>query len=35
MEPDFDPRFISVNREGDRLLILPCVKCWGDKSNHR
>ena len=29
MEPDFDPRFISVNREGDRLLILPCVKCWG------
>ena len=29
MEPDFDPKFISVNREGDRLLILPCVKCWG------
>ena len=29
MEPDFDPRFISANREGDRLLILPCVKCWG------
>ena len=28
-DANFNPRFVSVNREGKRLLILPCVRSWG------
>ena len=29
MEPDFDPRFVLIDKEGSRFLIRPCVESWG------
>ena len=29
MEPDFDPRFVLIDKEGSRFLIRPRVESWG------
>ena len=29
MEPDFDPKFVLIDKESNRFLIRPCVECWG------